>query len=241
MNIGKKIRELRIRYNLTQEDLAKKLCITPQAVSRWECGVSVPDISLIPLLSKTLFVTADELLEDETGNDPGGEVVFDASHMRFTTLNELQNCAETIEELYHLNDIQDLLNQNQIDRIYEDVDLVSDGTPKRVLVVDDSDFMRMMLTDILTKSGHTVLQAENGKLALKLLESDDPDICILDIIMPQMHGLDVLKQISSDKCDRKVIMLSALCKEPIVRMAHHLGARAFVAKPFHPESIIKRI
>ena len=40
MNIGKKIRELRIRYNLTQEDLAKKLCITPQAVSRWECGVS---------------------------------------------------------------------------------------------------------------------------------------------------------------------------------------------------------
>lgn len=241
MNIGKKIRELRIRYNLTQEDLAKKLCITPQAVSRWECGVSVPDISLIPLLSKTLFVTADELLEDETGNDPGGEVVFDASHMRFTTLNELQNCAETIEELYHLNDIQDLLNQNQIDRIYEDVDLVSDGTPKRVLVVDDSDFMRMMLTDILTKSGHTVLQAENGELALKLLESDDPDICILDIIMPQMHGLDVLKQICSDKCDRKVIMLSALCKEPIVRMAHHLGARAFVAKPFHPESIIKRI
>lgn len=241
MNIGKKIRELRIRYNLTQEDLAKKLCITPQAVSRWECGVSVPDISLIPLLSKTLFVTADELLEGETEHDPGGEVVFDASHMRFTTLNELQNCAETIEELYHLNDIQDLLNQNQIDRIFEDVDLVSDGTPKRVLVVDDSDFMRMMLTDILTKSGHTVLQAENGELALKLLESDDPDICILDIIMPQMHGLDVLKQIRSDKCDRKVIMLSALCKEPIVRMAHHLGAKAFVAKPFHPESIIKRI
>lgn len=241
MNIGKKIRELRIKNNLTQEELAKKLCITPQAVSRWETGVSCPDISLIPLLSKTLFVSADELFDGETGHHQQNQIVFDASHMRFTTLEELQNCGETLDELYLHNDLQDVLNQSQIDPIFADVDLVSDGTPKRVLIVDDSDFMRMMLSDILTKSGHTVLQAENGLQALKLLENDAPDICILDILMPQMHGLDVLKQMISDRHDRKVIMLSAMCKEPVVRMARSLGARAFVAKPFHPDSITGRI
>ncbi len=241
MNIGEKIKELRRKNNLTQEELAKKLCITPQAVSRWETGVSVPDISMVPLLSKTLFVTADELLGCGNQAGPSRDVVFDADHMRFTTLDELQNCGEAIDELYRLDDMQDLLNQSQIDCIFEDVDLVSDGTPKRVLIVDDSDFMLMMLTDILTKSGHTVLQADNGELALKLLEKEDADICILDIIMPGMHGLDVLKQMVSGGCGRKVVMLSALCKEPVVRMARRLGARAFVAKPFQAESLLKRI
>ena len=62
MDIGNKIRELRNKYNFTQEELASKLNVTSQAISRWECGISLPDISMIPLLSKTLFVSADELL-----------------------------------------------------------------------------------------------------------------------------------------------------------------------------------
>ncbi len=101
--------------------------------------------------------------------------------------------------------------------------------------------MRMMLADILKKSGHTVIQADNGKLALKVLEKEKIDVCILDIMMPEMNGIDTLKQIIANIPDMPVIMLSALCNEHIVREALEIGANSFVVKPFQPDSILKRI
>lgn len=138
MDIGSKIRDLRIQNNLTQDELAQKLSVTSQAVSRWECGVSLPDITMVPLIARTLFASADELLGCGT-----------PKIMKFASCQNL-NCSG------------ECLNQSQIDGILENNDLISDGTPKKVLIVDDSDFMRMMLNDILTKAGHTVVQADNG-------------------------------------------------------------------------------
>ena len=133
----------------------------------------------------------------------------------------------------------DILNQDQIDSIFEKYDIVSDGTPKKVLVVDDSDFMRMMISDILTKDGHTVLGASDGKCGFTVLEHSKVDIIILDINMPEMNGIDFLKL--SKSLDTKIIMLSALSYESIVKETFELGACAFVAKPFQPNSITKRI
>ena len=62
MNIGERIKVLRKKNNLTQERLAELLCVSCQAVSKWECGVSCPDLSLIPALTKLFHVTSDELL-----------------------------------------------------------------------------------------------------------------------------------------------------------------------------------
>ena len=62
MNIGEKIKELRKKNDLTQEKLADYLCVSYQAVSKWECGLSCPDLSLIGPLTKLLHVSADELL-----------------------------------------------------------------------------------------------------------------------------------------------------------------------------------
>ena len=59
MDIGARIRESRIKRNLTQEELGQMLNITPQAISRWENGISLPDVSMIPLLSEKLFVIVD--------------------------------------------------------------------------------------------------------------------------------------------------------------------------------------
>ena len=60
MEIGKKIRELRIARNLTQEALAAELSVTPQAISKWECGTTTPDIQLLPdmLFSSVLRLTS---------------------------------------------------------------------------------------------------------------------------------------------------------------------------------------
>ena len=215
MDIGNKIRELRNYHNLTQEELASKLNVTSQAVSRWECGMSLPDISMIPLLSRTLFVSADELL----GCSCSKNHLFDSCN--------------------NLTIWGDVLNQDQIDSIFENRDMVSDGTPKKVLVIDDSDFMRMMIRDILEKSGHFVLGASDGKCAVSVLEHTKVDIIILDINMPEMNGVDFLKLNKS--LDTKIMMLSAICCESIVKETYELGASAFVAKPFQADSITRRI
>lgn len=136
---------------------------------------------------------------------------------------------------------KEVLSQSQIDSIFEGHDMVSDGASKKVLVIDDAPFMRIMLADILTKSGHTVLQAEGGKMALRMLEEEKVDLCILDILMPDMNGMDVLKHICANMPEMKVIMLSAMAYRSTVEEALRIGAGAFVVKPFLTDCIIKRV
>lgn len=217
MDIGGKIKEFRVKNKLTQEELAEKLGVTSQAVSRWECGLSLPDVSMIPLISKVLFVSADELLGCGSYSVPNHELCKDL------------DCSGEI------------LTQSQIDSIFEGCDMVPDGISKKILVIDDAPFMRMMLEDIFTKSGHTVLQAENGEMALRMLEEEKVDLCTLDIMMPGMNGMDVLKQICADMPEVKVMMISAMSQRSIVEEALRTGAAAFVAKPFQVDSITKRV
>lgn len=222
MDIGNVIKDRRTFMNLTQEELATKLNVSPQAVSRWECGISYPDIAMVPLLVRILCISADKLL----GCEESGTI----------TLNE-----DSFLAIAKVIDTSTLLNQSQIDSIFDSFDPSNDGSSKKVLIVDDSDFMRMMLSEMLTKSGHSVVQAENGLLALRMLDNEQVDVCILDIKMPGMNGLETLEQIKKNRPEVKVIMLSAQCKEENVRRALALQADAFVAKPFQADSIIKRI
>lgn len=218
MEIGSKIRSVRIRMNLTQEELAKQLNVTPQAVSRWENNISIPDISMIPLLTEKLKVSADYLLLDNCKD-----------------YNLFDSCKDLILA-------GNVMNQDQIDCIFEGREPVTgDVTAKNVLIVDDSDFMRMMLKDMLSKQGHNLVEANNGKAAIKVLEKENPDVCILDINIPEMNGLDILKYIGSNSKGTQVIMLSALSLESIVKETFENGASAFVAKPFQADSIINRV
>ena len=208
MNIGEVIKRKRQKRNITQAELAEQLGVTPQAVSRWEMGVSYPDIAMAPAISEALWVSADELL----GIAP-------------------QNAAP----------LGAVLNQSQADSIFDYIPAGVTGESKRIMIVDDSDFMRMMLEDILTQHGHTVIQAENGKECLRMLNSETVDICVLDIGMPVMDGLETLKHIKEEHPQLKVLMLSALSSENNVKLALQLGAAGFVVKPFGAEYLIERI
>lgn len=217
INIGEVIKRCRQNRDLTQAELAEKLNVTPQAVSRWEMGVSYPDIAMIPKISSALFVTADELL---------GIGSFSTSN------NGLAR---------DLNGIADVLNQSQADSIYDYVPSGVQGESKRVLITDDSDFMRMMLEDILTKQGHRVLQTGNGRECLKILSREAVDVCVLDIGMPEMDGIETLESIKKDYPGLRVVMLSALSSKTNVERTLQLGADAFVVKPFQAELLVERI
>lgn len=233
METGNVIKEYRALRNMTQEELGAALSVTPQAVSRWETGVSYPDIAMIPEIVKVLGVSADKLLGCDGSAQGAGKEQAPAPEYQ-----ELLESAQEIEGKLKL------LNQSQIDSIFDYVPNPG-SEPKMVLTIDDSDFMRMMLTDMLSQEHHKVLQAKSGEEGLKILKGETcgipVSVCILDIKMPGMNGLQVLESIKRDYPDIKVIMLSAMCGEEIVKKALELGADHFMAKPFQAGSLLERI
>lgn len=97
--------------------------------------------------------------------------------------------------------------------------------------------MRTILTDILTTYNYEVSVAEDGEKGLEMLQEKNFGICILDIGMPGMDGLQVLEIIKERYPDVKVVMLSARSTKGNVMKALQLGAYGFVAKPFAEGSL----
>ncbi|MFD1173656.1 response regulator [Oceanobacillus picturae] len=108
----------------------------------------------------------------------------------------------------------------------------------RILVTDDAAFMRMQLKDIVTKLGHEVVgEAENGQVAVEMYQEVKPDLVTMDITMPEMNGVEALKEIKKLDADAKVIMCSAMGQQGMVVEAIQAGAKDFIVKPFTADRI----
>ena len=113
---------------------------------------------------------------------------------------------------------------------------------KKVLIVDDAAFMRMMLKDILTKNGYEVVgEAENGAKAVEKYEEVTPDLVTMDITMPEMDGISALKNIRSIDSNAKVVMCSAMGQQAMVIEAIQAGARDFIVKPFQADRVLEAV
>ena len=111
---------------------------------------------------------------------------------------------------------------------------------KRILIVDDSFYMRTMLKNMLTDAGYEIVgEAPNGQTALELAKETKPDLVTLDVILPDNTGLDVLKGIKADQPDMKVIIVSAVGQEVIVNEALEYGALSYIVKPFSEEKVLE--
>ena len=109
---------------------------------------------------------------------------------------------------------------------------------KRILVVDDAAFMRMMIKDVLTKNGFEIVgEAENGKVAIEKFKELSPDLVIMDITMPEVNGIEALKSIRAHNPSAKVIMCSAMGQQAMVIEAIQAGAKDFIVKPFQPDRV----
>ncbi|WP_246343816.1 response regulator [Adhaeribacter radiodurans] len=113
---------------------------------------------------------------------------------------------------------------------------------KRILIVDDSFYMRTMLKNMLTDAGYEVVgEAPNGQTALQLARETNPDLITLDVILPDNTGLDVLKGIKKEQPDMKVIIVSAVGQEVIVNEAVENGAYSYIVKPFSEEKVLETV
>jgi two-component system chemotaxis response regulator CheY len=112
----------------------------------------------------------------------------------------------------------------------------------KVLVVDDAKFMRMTLSNILNQAGHEVIgEGENGKEAVSLYRELKPDLVTLDITMPEMSGLEAVREIKKEFPSAKVIMCSAMGQKKMVVEAIEAGAKDFIVKPFDEARVVDAI
>ena len=113
---------------------------------------------------------------------------------------------------------------------------------KKILLVDDAAFMRMMLKDILTKNGYEVVgEAENGAKAVEKYKEVTPDLVTMDITMPEVDGISALKNIRSIDSNAKVVMCSAMGQQAMVIEAIQAGARDFIVKPFQADRVLEAV
>ncbi|AWB42886.1 two-component system response regulator [Paenibacillus sp. CAA11] len=103
---------------------------------------------------------------------------------------------------------------------------------KKVLIVDDQNGIRILLMEVFSSEGYQTFQAANGKLALEIVQKDNPDLVLLDMKIPGMDGLEILKHIKKVNPETKVIMMTAYGELDMIKEATELGALMHFTKPF---------
>jgi DNA-binding response OmpR family regulator len=115
-----------------------------------------------------------------------------------------------------------------------------DMTGTKVLVVDDEPTVREVVAGYLRRDGHEVSEAADGNVALEMLEAETPDLVVLDMMLPGVNGLDILRRVRSTS-NIPVIMLTARAEESDRVAGLELGADDYVVKPFSPRELAARV
>lgn len=118
-------------------------------------------------------------------------------------------------------------------------------TRKKILVVDDTEFFRTYVSDILMEAGYNVISAENGSEALEQVQQEIPDLVLTDLLLPGIHGFDLCKKIKAAKLSQKipVIMMTGVYKSMQYQKEaqEKYGADDFLIKPFETEDLLSKI
>ncbi|MBU5350491.1 two-component system response regulator [Paenibacillus sp. LC231] len=109
---------------------------------------------------------------------------------------------------------------------------MSKESKHKVLIVDDQNGIRILLVEVFSSEGYETFQAANGKAALEIVKMHAPDLVLLDMKIPGMDGLEILKHIKQMNPDIKVIMMTAYGELDMIKEATDLGALMHFTKPF---------
>jgi len=107
-----------------------------------------------------------------------------------------------------------------------------------ILVVEDDERLRELLARILATAGYTVLTAEHGRDAVKLLASNKVQIILTSLMMPEMDGIELTRFVHQEYPDVKVVIFGSSLDDLLLKVARHLGARASFAMPISPNRLI---
>ncbi|MEI7473513.1 MAG: response regulator [bacterium] len=112
----------------------------------------------------------------------------------------------------------------------------------KILVVDDQAFMFSMIQKIFKDNGYSNIEyAPNGLKAIEMDKANNYDLITLDITMPELNGIEAAKKIFEIHPDKKILMVSAMGQESIIREAITVGVRNFLLKPFTPDKFVEKL
>ena len=114
----------------------------------------------------------------------------------------------------------------------------------QILVIDDDEVIRSLLRNLLERDGYDVMEAENGKIGLKLLRENGADLVITDLIMPEKEGIETIRELRRDFSDVKIIAISGggtIGPETYLQMAKSMGAHRVFGKPFNLQEMSEAI
>ncbi|WP_066073014.1 response regulator [Neobacillus soli] len=108
---------------------------------------------------------------------------------------------------------------------------------EKILIVDDQFGIRILLNEVFQKEGYQTFQAANGVQALEIVKKHDPDLVLLDMKIPGMDGIEILKRMKVIDPDIRVIIMTAYGELDMIQEAKDLGAITHFAKPFDIDDI----
>jgi DNA-binding response OmpR family regulator len=114
---------------------------------------------------------------------------------------------------------------------------------KKILIVDDERLTRAVLQHNVILAGYDVIVASNGREAMQKIQEVTPDLIVVDLVMPDMNGFEMLRRIRSNKetMQTPVIVVSALQGQTDIEEAKTSGADIYLTKPINPEEFIKQV
>ncbi|MDD1728697.1 MAG: response regulator [Methanospirillum sp.] len=112
----------------------------------------------------------------------------------------------------------------------------------RVLIVDDTDFDRNLLRNILVSAGYEIAGlASGGEEGINLYREVMPDLAMLDLIMPDLNGIDTLRRIREEYPEARVMLCTSVGEEGMVDLARRIGAKGYVVKPYQAVNLLKAV
>ncbi|PRO65743.1 response regulator [Alkalicoccus urumqiensis] len=112
---------------------------------------------------------------------------------------------------------------------------------EKLLVVDDQFGIRVLLKEVFEKDGYETYEAANGQKALQILESEHPDLVLLDMKIPGMDGIEILREMRQREMKTDVFLMTAYGEMELIKEAKSLGAVTHFAKPFDIDTVRSRI
>jgi two-component system, chemotaxis family, chemotaxis protein CheY len=108
---------------------------------------------------------------------------------------------------------------------------------KKILLIDDSAFMRLAIKKLFQEKDHQFIECYDAAKAVALFQSSRPDLVLLDIVMPKVRGVQILQQIKQEDPSAKIIMITAVGRESIVEQCKKLGVSDYIIKPFDDDEV----
>lgn len=231
MSFAKRLKEIREGRHLSQQQLADELRVAQSTIGMWESGRRTPKLDELSRLAKTLHIGITQLIDKRQVEVTKNAVVVDGQKIDIKELgeNDIKDIVEYINYLKSKNKGNSKVHAPKLNQ-----------NAKRVLVIDDEQDVCEMLYSFLAPHNYKVFLAFNGQMGLECFEEVKPDLILLDLKMPDISGVEVLKIIRKVS-DVPVVILTGHPEE--VSEIHLSGIKieGYIEKPVALKVILNTI